>query len=55
MLNDAVIYPAAPELRQRIIDLCDELFHSVGLQSSVKKYYAIGPERERCSTSSIIR
>jgi hypothetical protein len=45
VLNDAVTHPAAPELRQRIIDLCDELFHSIGLQSSVKKYFAIGAER----------
>jgi hypothetical protein len=45
VLNDAVTHPAAPELRQRIIDLCDELFHSIGLQTSVKKYYAIGEER----------
>jgi hypothetical protein len=45
VLNDGVAHPAAPELRQRIIDLCDELFHSIGLQSSVKKYYAIGEER----------
>jgi hypothetical protein len=45
VLNDAVTHPAAPELRQRIIDLCDELFHSIGLQTSVKKYFAIGAER----------
>jgi hypothetical protein len=44
-LNDAVIHTAAPDLRQRISDLCDELFHSIGLQTSVKKYYAIGEER----------
>jgi hypothetical protein len=45
VLNDAVTHPAAPELRQRIIELCDELFHSIGLQTSVKKYYAISEER----------
>jgi hypothetical protein len=45
LLNDAVTHPAAPELRQRTMDLCDQLFHSIGLQSSVKKYYAIDPER----------
>ncbi len=32
-------------LRNRIVTLCDELFHSIGLQTSVKKYKASGEER----------
>ena len=32
-------------LRNRIIFLCDALFHSIGLQTSVKKYKASGEER----------
>jgi hypothetical protein len=45
VLNDVSTQPTAPELRQRIFSLCDELFHSIGLQTSVKKYDAIGEER----------
>ncbi len=44
-LNRAETQPVSPELRSRIIDLCDKLFHSIGLQTSVKKYYASGAER----------
>jgi hypothetical protein len=32
-------------LRNCVITLCDELFHSIGLQTSVKKYKASGEER----------
>ncbi|HEY3835539.1 MAG TPA: hypothetical protein VGL72_03165, partial [Bryobacteraceae bacterium] len=39
ILESAVTDPTAPELRNRIIELCDRLFHSIGLQSSVKKYF----------------
>lgn len=35
----------ARDLRARIIDLCDKLYHSIGLQTSVPKYHAIGEER----------
>lgn len=45
ILEKAIGHPAAPELRARIVDLCDKLFHSIGLQTSVEKYYAIGEER----------
>ncbi len=45
VLESAVTDRTAPELRDRIIELCDLLFHSIGLQSSVKKYYASGEER----------
>jgi hypothetical protein len=45
VLNLAVDQPASPELRQRIVDLCDQLFRSIGLQTSVPKYHASGAER----------
>jgi len=32
-------------LRNHVIALCDELFHAIGLQTSVKKYHASGEER----------
>lgn len=37
--------PCRPELRARIEALCDALFKSIGLQTSVKKYNASGTER----------
>ena len=37
--------PAAAPLRARIVELCDSLFHSIALQSSVDKYSAITAER----------
>jgi hypothetical protein len=45
VLNRAVDHPVSPELRSRIVALCEALFHSIGLQTSVEKYYAIGEER----------
>lgn len=45
VLNTAVSHPVSADLRQRIVDLCDQLFHSIGLQTSVPKYHAIGEER----------
>jgi hypothetical protein len=45
ILNRAVDHTVRPELRKRIFELCDELFHSIGLQTSVPKYYAIAEER----------
>jgi hypothetical protein len=45
VLNQAVSAPAGAELRERIIDLCERLFKSIGLQTSVKKYGASGAER----------
>lgn len=35
----------APQLRTKIEDYCEALYHSVGLQTSVGKYRASGPER----------
>ena len=45
VLNRAVSEPVSPELRTRIFDLCEELFQSCGLQTSVPKYFASGAER----------
>src|SRR5215469_12786699 len=45
VLNLAVKNPKSPDLRARIYELCDRLFHSIGLQTSVAKYYAINEER----------
>jgi hypothetical protein len=45
VLNRAVDQPESPELRVRIVDLCDRLYRSIGLQTSVPKYHAIGEER----------
>jgi hypothetical protein len=44
-LETAVSSPTALELRNRIIALCEQLFHSIGLQTSVQKYFASGAER----------
>jgi len=45
VLNLAVKQPVNPDLRARIFDLCEKLFHSIGLQTSVPKYYAINEQR----------
>ncbi len=37
--------PVAADLRARIIELCEQLFQSIGLQTSVEKYHASGYER----------
>jgi hypothetical protein len=52
ILDRAVSQPVRPELRKRIDDLYDALFHSIGLQSSVKKYQASGTERG-CSLDTV--
>ncbi|MCU1259760.1 MAG: hypothetical protein JWO80_2645 [Bryobacterales bacterium] len=44
-LERSVSEPPSPRLRDRIVDLCDLLFRSIGLQTSVNKYFAIGEER----------
>jgi hypothetical protein len=41
----AVTHPVSSELKNRISQLCERLFHSIGMQTSVEKYYAIGEER----------
>lgn len=45
VLQRAASAPAGADLRARIIDLCEQLFRSVGLQTSVSKYGASGAER----------
>jgi hypothetical protein len=45
ILNQAINRPTSPDLHTRIVGLCDQLYHSIGLQSSVPKYHAIGEER----------
>ena len=37
--------PVAQDLREKIVQYCDDLFHSIGLQTSVPKYHARGYER----------
>lgn len=44
-INKADSNPINPDLRNRIGDLFDDLFQSIGLQSSVPKYQARGYER----------
>ena len=45
IVNKAKTAPVTNDLRQKIVDLCEALFQSVGLQTSVKKYQASGSER----------
>ncbi|HOV32543.1 MAG TPA: hypothetical protein PLX23_04190 [Candidatus Hydrogenedens sp.] len=45
ILNKAVSEPVPADLRERIINLYDDLFRSIGLQSSVEKYSASGGKR----------
>src|SRR5262249_6653562 len=37
--------PTRPELRKRIVELFDDLFQSIKLQTSVEKHHAIHPQR----------
>jgi len=45
MVNRADNEPISPELKLKIVDYCEALFRSVGMQTSVKKYNASGSER----------
>jgi hypothetical protein len=45
ILEEAVNHPIDSNLRNRVVALCDALYHSIGLQTSVKKYQASGEER----------
>ena len=45
VLSRSVREPVSQDLRTRIETLCDELFRSIGLQTSVPKYFASGAER----------
>ncbi|MFC1793967.1 hypothetical protein ACFL3Q_10330 [Planctomycetota bacterium] len=44
-LDRATKNPPSLELRRHIVELCDALFQSIGLQTSVRKHQASGPER----------
>lgn len=44
-VNQADLKPNSPELRQKVVDYCEALFQSIGLQTSVPKYKASGAER----------
>ncbi len=45
ILKKAEAEPVAQDLKQKVVDYCEALFQSVGLQTSVPKYNARGPER----------
>lgn len=45
ILNEASRKPVDTQLRNRVVSLCEALFQSIGLQTSVKKYRASGEER----------
>jgi hypothetical protein len=45
ILEKASVARIDTAIRSRVIALCDSLFHSIGLQTSVKKYGASGEER----------
>jgi hypothetical protein len=45
MLQRADTHPPHPELADRIEQLCEDLFRSIGLQTSVERYQASGLER----------
>ena len=45
VLNRAVSNPVSQDLRKRIESLCQDLFESCTLQTSVEKYHASGAER----------
>jgi hypothetical protein len=45
VLNRATTEPAGAELRAKIVALCERLWQSIQLQTSVAKYGARGPER----------
>jgi hypothetical protein len=44
-VNQADKSPIYPELRQKVVDYCEALFKSIGMQTSVPKYQASGTER----------
>ncbi len=44
-VNQADTNPISPELRKKIVDYCEALFQSIGLQTSVEKYGAENAQR----------
>ncbi|MCK9411993.1 MAG: hypothetical protein M0Q53_06810 [Prolixibacteraceae bacterium] len=45
LVNKGDKVPVTGDLRTRIVELCESLWQSIGLQTSVKKYMASGSER----------
>ena len=45
IVNEADKNLIDPSMRQKIVDYCDALFKTIGMQTSVKKYNASGEER----------
>ena len=45
VLKRAETEPCRQQIRTRVVELCDALFQSVALQTSVEKYHASGSER----------
>ncbi|QMW03917.1 hypothetical protein [Spirosoma foliorum] len=45
IVNKADTEPIAPELKAKIVSLCDDLYSSIGLQTSMPKHKARGYER----------
>ena len=45
IVNIADSEKVSPELRQKVVDYCEALYQSIGMQTSVKKYNASGAER----------
>jgi len=45
ILNRTKTHPCRPDLRARVDALCDALFNSIGLQTSVERHQASGSER----------
>jgi hypothetical protein len=45
VLKKAETEPVAQDLKQKVVDYCEDLFQSIGLQTSVPKYNARGYER----------
>ncbi len=45
IVNKADTEPVAQDLYVKIVQYCDDLFHSIGLQTSVEKYQASGAQR----------
>ena len=45
IVNEADKSPISPDVRQKIVDYCEAMFKSIGMQTSVPKYQASGAER----------
>jgi hypothetical protein len=45
IVNEADKSPISPDVRQKVVDYCEAMFKSIGMQTSVPKYQASGAER----------